>query len=169
MQSPSTGSGAKVIDVKTFWRTLGQRAIGSTIVTARGEDGPAGFLGLSASHICADPPLMLVSIDKRTSALAAVLSARHFAVNFLPSDAAEIADMFGGKGALKGAARFETARWQTLTTGAPVLSSALGAMDCTLEETIERHGISIVIGRVVDVLIGSGRTPLIHFGGGYLT
>src|SRR5262245_49895158 len=114
MQPPGTGPTGKVIDVKTFWRTLGQRAIGSTIVTARGEDGPAGFLGLSASHICADPPLMLVSIDKRTSALAAVLKARHFAVNFLPSDAAEIADMFGGKGALKGAARFETARWQSL-------------------------------------------------------
>jgi flavin reductase (DIM6/NTAB) family NADH-FMN oxidoreductase RutF len=159
----------KTIDAKTFWRALGQRAIGSTVVTARGEDGPAGFLGLSASHICADPPLMLASIDKRTSALAAVLSARHFAVNFLPSDAAEIADLFGGKGALKGAARFETARWQTLTTGAPVLATALGAMDCVLEEAIERHGVSIVIGRVVDTLIGSGRNPLIHFGGGYLT
>ena len=169
MQPMTTGSAAKVIDVKTFWRTLGQRAIGSTIVTARGEDGPAGFLGLSASHICADPPLMLASIDKRTSALAAVLAARHFAINFLPNDAAEIADMFGGKGTLKGAARFETARWHTLTTGAPVLASALGAMDCALEEVIERHGISIVIGRVVDVLIGSGRNPLIHFGGGYLT
>ena len=169
MQPTTTGSAAKVIDVKTFWRTLGQRAIGSTVVTARGEDGPAGFLGLSASHICADPPLMLVSIDKRTSALDAVLAARHFAINFLPSDAAEIADTFGGKGALKGAARFETAPWQTLTTGAPVLASALGAMDCVLEEAIERHGMSIVIGRVVDVLIGSGRNPLIHFGGGYLT
>jgi flavin reductase (DIM6/NTAB) family NADH-FMN oxidoreductase RutF len=159
----------KMIDAKTFWRALGQRAIGSTVVTARGEDGPAGFLGLSASHICADPPLMLASIDKRTSALAAVLSARHFAVNFLPSDAAEIADLFGGKGALKGAARFETARWQTLTTGAPVLATALGAMDCVLEEAIERHGVSIVIGRVVDTLVGGGRNPLIHFGGGYLT
>ena len=73
---------------------------------------------------------MLVSIDKRTSALAAVLAARHFAVNFLSTEATEIADMFGGKGSLKGAARFETARWQTLTTGAPVLASALGAMDC---------------------------------------
>ena len=127
MQPTTTGATAKVIDVKTFWRTLGQRAIGSTIVTARGEDGPAGFLGLSASHICADPPLMLVSIDKRTSALAAVLAARHFAVNFLPGDAAEIADMFGGKGALKGAARFETARWPSVrsrSSSAPRASSA---------------------------------------------
>jgi flavin reductase (DIM6/NTAB) family NADH-FMN oxidoreductase RutF len=166
MQPPASG---KLVDAKTFWRALGQRAIGSTVVTARSADGPAGFLGLSASHVCAEPPLMLVSIDKRTSALATVLEARHFAVNFLPREATEIADLFGGKGARKGAARFETARWQKLTTGAPVLASALGAMDCELEEALERHGVTIVIGRVVDVLIGGGRDPLIHFGGGYLT
>src|SRR5262245_56221659 len=53
----------KVIDAKTFWRTLGERAIGATIVTAQGADGPAGFLGLSATHVCADPPSMLVSIQ----------------------------------------------------------------------------------------------------------
>ncbi len=164
----TTGSSEKIIDAKAFWRALGQRAIGSTIVTARSADGPAGFLGLSASHISADPPLMLASIDKRTSALQTVLAARHFAVNFLPSDASEIADLFGGKGTLKGADRFNVGRWQTLTTGAPVLANALGAMDCTLEDTVERGGICIVIGRVVDVLVGSGGNPLIHFRGGYM-
>ena len=164
----TTGSSDKIIDAKAFWRALGQRAIGSTIVTARSADGPAGFLGLSASHISADPPLMLASIDKRTSALQTVLAARHFAVNFLPSDASEIADLFGGKGTLKGADRFNIGRWQTLTTGAPVLATALGAMDCTLEDTIERGGICIVIGRVVDVMVGSGGNPLIHFRGGYM-
>ena len=163
MSAPSE----KIIDAKTFWRTLGQRAIGSTIVTARSAEGPAGFLGLSASHISAEPPLMLASIDKRTSALQTVLAARHFAVNFLPSDASEIADLFGGKGTLKGAERFTVGNWQTLATGAPVLAPALGAMDCVLEDTIERGSISIVIGRVVDVLIGGG-DPLIHFRGGYL-
>jgi flavin reductase (DIM6/NTAB) family NADH-FMN oxidoreductase RutF len=166
--SAPIGSPEKVIDAKTFWRALGQRAIGSTIVTARSADGPAGFLGLSASHISADPPLMLASIDKRTSALQTVLAARHFAVNFLPSDAGEIADLFGGKGALKGADRFNVGSWQTLTTGAPILANALGAMDCTLEDTIERGGICIVIGRVVDVLVASGGSPLIHFRGGYM-
>jgi flavin reductase (DIM6/NTAB) family NADH-FMN oxidoreductase RutF len=148
MPAPTDGSTAKVIDVKTFWRAL-------------------GFLGLSASHISADPPLMLASIDKRTSALQTVLAARHFAVNFLPAEAKEIADLFGGKGTLKGADRFQVGNWQTLTTGAPVLSNALGAMDCALEQTIDHGGISIVIGRVVDVLVGDGN-PLIHFRGGYL-
>jgi flavin reductase (DIM6/NTAB) family NADH-FMN oxidoreductase RutF len=161
-------SGGTIIDARTFWRALGQRPIGSTIVTAQSSEGPAGFLGLSATHVTADPPLMLVSIDKRTSALGAVLGSRHFAVNFLPKGARAIADSFGGKGELKGAARFAADAWTELTTGAPVLKSALGAMDCALEETIERHGICICVGRVVDVMIAGGGVPLIHFRGGYL-
>ena len=75
-----------MIDVKQFWQAIGQRATGSTIVTARSETGPAGLLGLSATHLCADPPTMMVSVDKRTSALPTILQARHFALNYLSSD-----------------------------------------------------------------------------------
>jgi flavin reductase (DIM6/NTAB) family NADH-FMN oxidoreductase RutF len=166
---------AATIDVRAFWGAVGLRATGSTVVTARSDAGPAGFLGLSATHLCADPPLMLVSIDKRTSALPVVMAARHFALNFLPREARAIADMFGGKSAQKGADRFQPGKWGTLATGAPILLSAVGAIDCRLEEAIERHGVVIAIGRVVDVLAGAGAEagagagadPLIHFRGGF--
>src|SRR5713226_10434169 len=125
----------RIIDPRAFWRAIGNRATGSTVVTARSDEGPGGFLGLSATHICADPPLILVSIDKRTSALQTILAARHFALNFLPREAVEIADMFGGKGPQKGAERFATGRWGILRTGAPVLLDAVGAIDCRLVDT----------------------------------
>ncbi|MBO0752309.1 MAG: flavin reductase [Bradyrhizobiaceae bacterium] len=156
------------IDQRTFWRAIGNRACGSTVVTARSTDGPAGFLGLSATHVCSDPPLVLVSVDKRTSALQTMLAARHFALNFLPRDAVAIADMFSGKAPQKGAERFASGRWSTLKTGAPVLLDAVGAVDCCLEETIERHGVVIAIGRVIAVMDGGDRAPLIHFHGTYL-
>ena len=156
------------IDIRAFWGAVGLRATGSTVVTARSEAGPAGFLGLSATHLCADPPLMMVSIDRRTSALPVVMAARHFALNFLPREARALADMFGGKSAHKGAERFEAGQWGTLQTGAPILLGAVGAIDCRLEETIERHGVVIAIGQVVDVLArAQGAEPLIHFRGGF--
>jgi flavin reductase (DIM6/NTAB) family NADH-FMN oxidoreductase RutF len=166
--SDSPSPAAPAIDQRTFWRAIGNRASGSTVVTAQSDEGPAGFLGLSAAHVCADPPLMLVSIGKNTSALQTILAVRHFALNFLPREAADIADTFGGKGSKKGAERFEAGRWGTLTTGAPVLLDAVGAIDCRLEETIERHGVVIAIGHVVAVMDGGGKAPLIHFHGGYL-
>ena len=57
------------IDPKAFWMALGQRATGMTVVTAEGDDGPAGFLGLSAAHVTASPATMLVSVDHRTKAV----------------------------------------------------------------------------------------------------
>ena len=158
---------AKAIDVKTFWQAIGIRAIGTAIVTAADAQGPAGFLALSATHLTADPPTMMVSIDKRTSALATVLDAGHFAINYLPRGSESIADTFGGNGALKGAERFKAGQWTTLATGAPILTDAVGALDCTLEEVIERHGVVITIGRLVDFISNSGREPMISFRGSY--
>ena len=164
----TTGTSAKSIDAKSFWRAIGQRAIGASIVTAEGSEGPAGLLALSATHVTADPPTMLVSIDHKTSALASVLEAKHFAINYLPQGAEDIVDLFSGKSPLKGADRFEAGRWSQLTTGAPIYKGAVGAIDCELDEVIERHGVAIVLGRVVDFTADPGVAPLVYFGGGYL-
>lgn len=157
----------KTIDAKSFWRTLGERATGITIVTARGAEGPSGFLGLSASHVCADPPAMLVSIDDRTTALAAVLESRAFAINYLPASARDVADIFGGKSLLKGADRFEAGRWRTLASGAPVFNDALGVFNCALEETYRRDNTTIAIGRVIDLVAKGSGEPLLFFRGQY--
>jgi flavin reductase (DIM6/NTAB) family NADH-FMN oxidoreductase RutF len=158
----------KLIDPGSFWRAIGQRATGMTIVTAHGSDGPAGLLALSATHVAADPPTMLVSIDNKTSALANVLDAKHFAINYLPQSAEDIVELFSGKSPLKGADRFEAGRWGTLATGAPTYNEAIGVIDCELEEVIERHGVSIVLGRVVDFRAEPDGAPLVYFRGGYL-
>jgi flavin reductase (DIM6/NTAB) family NADH-FMN oxidoreductase RutF len=156
------------IDIKQFWQAIGQRATGSTIVTARFEAEPAGLLGLSATHLCADPPTMMVSVDKKTSALPTILRARHFAINYLSSAQRELADIFGGKSDVKGAARFSTAAWTSLVTGAPTLPEAVGIIDCELVETIERYNVVIVLGRVVATSNNPAAAPLVHFRGGYL-
>jgi flavin reductase (DIM6/NTAB) family NADH-FMN oxidoreductase RutF len=156
------------VDVKQFWQAIGQRATGSTIVTARSASGPAGLLGLSATHLCADPPTMLVSVDKRTSALPTILDARHFAINYLSSERLALADVFGGKSDLKGADRFATASWTTLATGAPILLGAVGAIDCELFEAIERYNVVMILGRVVATSSDQQAAPLVHFRGGYL-
>jgi flavin reductase (DIM6/NTAB) family NADH-FMN oxidoreductase RutF len=44
----------------------------------------------------------------------------------------------------------------------------VGAIDCRLLETIERHGVVIALGQVVGTRDGSDMTPLVHYRGGYL-
>ena len=153
------------IDAKAFWTALGQRATGMTVVTADSDDGPTGFLGLSAAHVTANPPTMLVSVDRKTGALAGIMSRRHFAVNFLPANAAKVADAFGGKAGISGAARFAAGEWRVLSTGAPVFCDAFGVFDCTVDEILDRGDVSIIIGKVVAVAARADGDPLIFFRG----
>jgi flavin reductase (DIM6/NTAB) family NADH-FMN oxidoreductase RutF len=153
------------LDAKAFWTTLGQRPVGMTVVTADSDDGPTGFIGLSAAHVTASPPTMLVSVDHRTSALNGVLSRRHFAINFLPAEANEVADAFGGKAGLSGAARFSPGQWRILSTGAPIYIDALGVFDCTVEEIVQRSSVSIIIGKVAALAWRDDGDPLTFFRG----
>ncbi len=168
MGSEGTGVGNADIDIGTFWQAVGNRAVAATVVTARGSAGPAGFLGLSATHVCADPPTMLVSIDAKTSALGAIRDSKHFAINYLPKGAEDVVDHFSGKTDLKGPKRFEAGRWNYLATGAPVFEGAVGVFDCTLEEILERHGTIIALGRVAAIGGDTEADPLVYFRGGYL-
>ena len=152
------------LDGKTFWRVLSQHVTGMTVVTGQSDQGPVGFVGLSAAHVTADPPTMLVSIDRKTSALEGIVSRKRFAINYLPSSAKSIADTFSGKGSVSGADRFAEGDWTTLESGAPVLKSALGVFDCVVEDVIERGSVCIVIGRVVAIATNDGE-PLIFFRG----
>jgi len=155
------------IDAKTFWKALGCRAIGVAIVTAQGAEGPAGFLALSATHLAASPPMMMVSIGLTTSALGAVRQGNHFAINYVPKGGDALVKEFGGGGTLKGADRFLPGAWATLKSGAPTLVDSVGVIDCQLDELIERHGAVIALGRVV-AYTASTREPMISFRGGYV-
>lgn len=153
------------IDIGKFWKTLGERPIGATVVTTDSAEGYNGFLGLSAAHVSANPPTMLVSVDRKTSALKGITEKGHFAINFLPEGQSALANMFGGKGEKT----FEPGQWETLATGAPVFTGALGVFDCAVEKIVEHGDISIVIGTVKGVRASGEGAPLVFFRGKFLS
>ena len=108
------------IDAKTFWKAMGCRAIGVAIVTAQGTEGLAGFLALSATHLSASPPMMMVSIGLTTSALGAVRQGNHFAINYVAKGTDALVKEFGGRYA-QGRRAVRAGRLGELKTGAPTL------------------------------------------------
>lgn len=155
-------------DVRQFWQVLGARATGMTVVTSLAGAAPVGFVGLSASHVTADPPTVLVSLDRKTSALAPLLESGVFAVNYLGADQRAVAEAFMARGA-EMADRFAAGAWRTLETGAPVLEHASGAFDCRVEAAIEREAAVVVLGRVAGWAVGGDRPPLIFYKGKLLS
>ena len=157
-----------ITDMRTFWQAVGLKAVSTAVIAAEADDGPRGLLALSATHLSADPPTMMITVDAKTSALPTLLAAGHFSINFLSVGQEDIAAPFSGKGELRGAERFTTATWRKLVTGAPCLDGASGVIDCKIVETIERYGSVIVIGRVEGFTATPGSRPLISYMGRYL-
>jgi flavin reductase (DIM6/NTAB) family NADH-FMN oxidoreductase RutF len=139
----------------------------SVITTGRGRD-ISGMTVTSVSSLSVDPPALIVSINREASSWPLVKRYGFFGVNILTSDQIDIAERFTGKGGLKGADRFAGARWMTRASGVPLLVDALAAIDCEVEDIVERHSHAIVIGRVLDVAVSARTAALAYWQGRYV-
>ena len=143
-------------------------ARGVSVITAgRGRD-ISGMTVTSVSSLSVDPPALIVSINREASSWPLVKRYGFFGVNILTSDQIDIAERFTGKGGLKGAARFAGADWATRASGVPLLVGALAAIDCEVEDVVERHSHAIVIGRVLDVAVSARTAALAYWQGRYV-
>jgi flavin reductase (DIM6/NTAB) family NADH-FMN oxidoreductase RutF len=158
----------QITDVRSFWGALGPRATGVAIVTAAGENGPSGFLALSATHLAASPPTMTISVSLTTSAYADIVASDHFAINYLNSEALDVYERFSARDAPKGAERFAGLNHAPGKTGAPIFAQTTGALECKVEEIIERHGTALVLGTILWAHDNEGTRPMIHYRGAIL-
>jgi flavin reductase (DIM6/NTAB) family NADH-FMN oxidoreductase RutF len=151
-----------------FRSAMRQLTGGVSVITAgRGRD-ISGMTVTSVSSLSVDPPALIVSINREASSWPLVKRYGFFGVNILASDQIDIAERFTGKGGLKGADRFAGARWMTRASGVPLLSDALAAIDCEVEDIVERHSHAIVIGRVLDVAVSARTAALAYWQGRYV-
>ena len=151
-----------------FRNAMRQLTGGVSVITAgRGRD-ISGMTVTSVSSLSVDPPALIVSINREASSWPLVKRYGFFGVNILTSDQLDIAERFAGKGGLKGADRFAGAAWNTRVSGVPLLAGALAAVDCEVEDIVERHSHAIVIGRVLDVAVSSRTAALAYWQGQYV-
>ena len=151
-----------------FRGAMRRLAGGVSVITAgRGKD-ISGMTVTSVSSLSVDPPALIVSINREASSWPLVKRYGFFGVNILTSDQLDVAERFTGKGGLKGAARFAGADWATRASGVPLLVGALAAIDCEVEDVVERHSHAIVIGRVLDVAVSARTAALAYWQGRYV-
>ncbi|PDT89680.1 monooxygenase [Bradyrhizobium sp. Y36] len=141
---------------------------GVSIITAgRGKD-ITGMTVTSVTSLSVEPPTLLVSINRDASSFPLIRRYGAFGVNMLTADQLDVAERFAGKGGLKGADRFPGSQWVTAVSGVPLLVGALSAVDCEVEEIVERHSHGIVIGRVRSVRNSARNAALAYWHGQYV-
>lgn len=149
-----------------FVRAMRGAATGVNVVTT---DGPAGRFGLTVSafsSVSAEPPMVLVCINRRSPACAAVHSNGRFCVNVLSATQSGVADTFAGRPATGDAYDFNAGSWRSPAAGLPVLGDATASFECTLESSIDAGTHTIFIG-AVNAVRSAGTCPLVYTDGAY--
>jgi flavin reductase (DIM6/NTAB) family NADH-FMN oxidoreductase RutF len=154
------------IELPAFKGAMRQMAGSVSVITAGIGEERTGLTVISAVSLSMAPPTMIVCVNRTASAWAVIRSRRHFCVNALAAHHQGIADRFAGGGGVKGAARYDGASWSALATGALALDDSVASIDCEVEEFIERHSHTILIGAVRAVRVQGGE-PLLYSQGQY--
>lgn len=151
-----------------FRSAMRHLAGGVSVITAGCGNDITGMTVTSVSSLSIDPPTLIVSINRDSSSWPLLKRSGFFGVNILTADQLDVAERFSGKGGLKGADRFIGAQWSAGMSGVPLLADALAAIDCAVEDIVERHSHAIVIGRVLDMQLSSRTAALAYWQGQYV-
>ena len=156
------------VTASDFRNAMRQLTGGVSVITAGKGRDISGMTVTSVSSLSVEPASLIVSLNRVSSSWPLVKRYGFFGVNILTSDQVDIAERFTGKDGLKGADRFAGARWTTRASGVPLLADALAAIDCEVEDVVERHSHAIVIGRVLDVAVSARTAALAYWQGRYV-
>ncbi|CAN5491377.1 flavin reductase family protein [soil metagenome] len=137
-------SGDPSQDGRAFRRALGQYPTGVTIVTASDGSREVGVTANSFSSVSLAPPLVLWSIDRKSTSFEAFLKASHFAVNILCASQMDLSTRFSKTSDEK----FKGIPWEPGNGGAPLLAGAVVHLQCKREFEYEGGDHLIMVGRV---------------------
>lgn len=151
-------------ETKAFRRALGNFATGVTIVTAAAGDRKAGVTANSFNSVSLEPPLVLWSIDKRSSSQQVFERSDHFAVNILAADQIELSNRF----ARPQDDKFVGIEHTTGEGGAPLFADCAARFQCAKKARIDGGDHWILLGEVL-MFEDFGRSPLLYHQGAYST
>ena len=145
-----------MIDQASFREAMQRLAAPATAITTRDGDTPAGLMATAVCSLSADPPSLIVCINRSATAHDAILRAGILAVSLFPDGAEDEATHFA---AAKGVARFDRGVWVTKVTGAPVLATAPVAFDCRIASHQAGYSHTVVVAEIVGLHFAEDSDP----------
>lgn len=152
------------IDSRAFREAMGCFATGVTVVTAVGPGGELlGITANSFNSVSLEPPMVLFSLARHAFSLKAFEASRHFAVNVLHEDQAELSSTF----ATALIDKWAGVEYETWETGCPILPGALAIFECATRFRYEGGDHVIFVGEVTRMETDFTGRPLLYFQGAY--
>lgn len=135
-------------DRRTVLRLFPYGLYAITVRSGGAEHGIAAAWVMQASF---RPSMVVTSVESESRALPMIRDAKAFAVNVLAAEQRELASRLGSAASTDAPAKLAgTATKPGPVTGTPVLTQALGWLECRLVATMPAGDHTLVLGEVVE-------------------
>ncbi len=143
-------------------------AVGVSIITARDGDRCAGLTATAVCSVTADPPRLVVFVNKNVQASEVIMNSGALCVNVLAGEQEEVAKVFAGMiKDVHGEARFEHGTWGRLATGAPALEDTLASFDCRVIKVFDESTHNAFLCEILATRERNDGEALIYLNGGF--
>jgi flavin reductase (DIM6/NTAB) family NADH-FMN oxidoreductase RutF len=149
--------------VNDFRAVMRRFPTGVTVVTTIFDGVPKGFTANAFSSVSAQPPMVLICVNRQARSHPLISRAGHFCVNLLRLDQQSIAERFASHEPVN---PFESIPYTTATTGSPIIENTLAYLDCELAEEHTAGTHTVFIGTVLGSGVRDG-APLGYFNASY--
>jgi flavin reductase (DIM6/NTAB) family NADH-FMN oxidoreductase RutF len=147
------------VNAQSFKQTLSRFASGVTVITMQEETVIHGITVSAFLSVSLEPPLILVSIDKKAQSHARLLATQRYGVSILAEGQEHLSNHFAGRD------DSVTPVFENLA-GFPVLKDALAQLVCTIHQTVDAGDHTLFIGYIQEVAWRDAM-PLAYFQGKY--
>ena len=155
-----------MLDKTSYRAAMAQLGAAVNVITGSGSQGRVGCTVSAVCSVTDEPPTLLVCINRSSQNNQALKDAGALCVNVLSAEQRFIAEQFAAKH-ISVEARFGSAEWDVLATGAPVLRGALASLDCEIISTTEVGTHTVFACAVKAVRSGPSGDGLMYFGRSY--
>lgn len=132
------------------------------LITTDGSAGKAGLTATAVASVSAEPPTLLVCLNKTSRTTALLQENGFFAISTLGAGQQELANVFAGRTPAKGVARFEHGRWEAGAEGQPVLADALVSFTARIIDIRPVATHLVVIGEIIEIGLGTAHAGLVY-------
>ncbi len=154
-------TGLPTVPPAEYVGAIAQHVSSVCVITTACQGRRYGLTATAVASVTADPPRLLVCVNKSGLTHEKILAAGAFCVNVLAEEQAGIAMVFAGMGGRE-ADRFAQGEWTVMATGAPALLGASAVFDCRLAETGQQSTHTILFGDVVAATHRKGADTLLY-------
>ena len=137
------------------------------LICSSSGEARTGMAATAWNSLCADPPMLLVCVNRKASVHDMITQSGKFSVNLLATDDTETVAIFSGQRGVAGKDRFTSGHWTNGPSDQPMLEDAVVGFECELVAGHSYGTHDIFIGKVRHTHRGTGGDPLIYLNGAY--